>query len=174
MLLGIITLTGAEVIYRNRIGNTREPDIAGGDAHEERCFVNTVDRETSMVRVLQENVTQEARRKGILVLSAQSRAILLSLFSISKLLCIFYSRGEASTMLARTRVTKERNETIVSGQLENECVSTGATIGGGEETWGDPSHVKGRVIWKFSPTSGSSNSRSVRLEKLVSRLPLEV
>lgn len=111
-MYGII-LISTEVIYENRKVRTTVVERDGGIVCKVLCSVNSVDCETSMVRVPQANVTHEERRKATLVLSEQSSAILPSLFS--RLLSIFDPRGDATTVPARTRVTKERNGTIVSG-----------------------------------------------------------
>jgi hypothetical protein len=68
---------------------------------------------TSIVTIPRINVTHEAETNAALAVPPQSTS--LSLFF--KLLAIPNSRG-VTTMPERTRVTKERNETIVSGATQ--------------------------------------------------------
>jgi hypothetical protein len=103
----------AEVVYENITVYTMRVDVINGGVGEGHRSGQTVDCETSMVRVFQ-NVTHASEINGACVLSLQSTV--LSLFP--KLLSIFNSRGEATTMPARARVMKGRNETIVSGATQ--------------------------------------------------------
>jgi hypothetical protein len=106
----MIRLSSTEVLYEKLIGYTIGVDIVDGAVCKGDCFGQTVDCQTW--KIVPANATHALDMNEV---EGPSRQLITSLFLKLPSIPIPNSRGEATTMPVRARVTKEMNETIVSG-----------------------------------------------------------